>query len=544
MAFVGPSEVPPDTSLPCPSPISAWTGTIGDLVITRGVDVDGNGDIVLCGYFNSDAADLDPTDGVDRRTAIGATPDVYVVKVRADGSYAWGYTAGSPARSNVANGIAIDPLGRIVAGGTFGQTVDFDPTEETDEHTSVGEYSAFVTWLAGDGTYLSTVTFGGPGDVQLRGVAVDREGAVLVVGLFYYEIDFDPGPGVDWRWGVGDIFISKLGPDGTQQWTHTIGGPAYDAAEHVTVDSQDNIYVTGIFRGTVDFDPSDGQDEHGVVGYPDIFVTKFHGDGSYAWTRTYNASYRASDDMLTVAHDGGCILTGMFDGTVDFDPTEGVDERTVTPGPDPYEETDIFLTKINSDGSYAWTYTLGGPNLDAGRAVAVSEDGAVFLAAEYRETVDFDPGPSVDLHVADAVSDGSVTKMQPDLSYGWTRTVNGSQNELVQHLEADQQGALYVVGRFTAPYVDFQVGCEVDVHDPHVLWSTDTFITKFVCPDLSADFDGDGVVDLRDAAHFQMCFTDEGPTTCGDGCSRLDLHPDDDIDLDDFFEFQSLLTGP
>ena len=79
---------------------------------------------------------------------------------------------------------------------------------------------------------------------------------------------------------------------------------------------------------------------------------------------------------------------------------------------------------------------------------------------------------------------------------------------------------------------------------PPNLGSAFPFVAKFVCPELTADLDGDGRVDLRDFAEFQACFTDEGPTTCGTGCSRLDLDPDDDIDLSDFLDFKAALTGP
>jgi hypothetical protein len=336
---LGSVDVSADLWLSCPNPISAWTGTMGDTVFTRGVDVAANGDVVLCGMFG-DGADLDPTKGVDQRHAIAGTLDMYVAKIHADGPYAWAYTVGSAATTNEASGVAIDPFGRIVVAGTFGDTVDFDPTEGIDEHTSEGAYSGFVTWLGSDGTYLSTITWGGSGHLQVGGVAVDGTGHVLVVGWFYDEIDFDPGPGVDWRSGRGDIFISKFAADGTREWTHTFYSPGFDSGRHVTVDSENNIYATGTFRGTVDFDPSDGQDEHTAVApYEDIFVSKFHPDGSYGWTRTYNASYRALDDVLGVTPGGGCILTGTFDGTVDFDPTEGVDQRTAMPGPIPMPTT-------------------------------------------------------------------------------------------------------------------------------------------------------------------------------------------------------------
>ena len=57
------------------------------------------------------------------------------------------------------------------------------------------------------------------------------------------------------------------------------------------------------------------------------------------------------------------------------------------------------------------------------------------------------------------------------------------------------------------------------------------------------DLDVNGRVDLRDAAHFQRCFTgaDGSLAPC---CEPADLNSDASIDLNDLSPFTSLLTGP
>ena len=60
------------------------------------------------------------------------------------------------------------------------------------------------------------------------------------------------------------------------------------------------------------------------------------------------------------------------------------------------------------------------------------------------------------------------------------------------------------------------------------------------------DYDGNGDVDLRDAARLQMCFDPQGPLQSGTCCPIFDLgpDPDDDVDLDDYAEFDAVMTGP
>ncbi len=119
------------------------------------------------------------------------------------------------------------------------------------------------------------------------------------------------------------------------------------------------------------------------------------------------------------------------------------------------------------------------------------------------------------------------------------------QRESLSWIAVDPFGGVAVVGNYANfQGADFDPGCEVVERRMHAEYRSDKFIVKLICPELSSDFDGDGDTDLYDFAAFQTCFTDEAPTTCNPGCSRLDLDPDDDIDLLDLSFFTDTLTGP
>jgi len=72
--------------------------------------------------------------------------------------------------------------------------------------------------------------------------------------------------------------------------------------------------------------------------------------------------------------------------------------------------------------SYAWTATLRSSGDEAVSALAVDEDGNVYLAGWYENLVDFDPSPDVDTHVCNGGRDIFVTRLNADGSYGWTWT--------------------------------------------------------------------------------------------------------------------------
>jgi len=96
-------------------------------------------------------------------------------------------------------------------------------------------------------------------------------------------------------------------------------------ANSITLDTEGNIYTTGYFGGTVDFDPSEEEyNLNGCVGKcSNTFISKLSSDGSfigaYQFENGENSwSYASS---ITLDTEGNIYTTGYFRGTVDFDPS-------------------------------------------------------------------------------------------------------------------------------------------------------------------------------------------------------------------------------
>ena len=127
----------------------------------------------------------------------------------------------------------------------------------------------------------AVAVFGGTSYDYGYSVAVDSSGNVYTAGLFYGTVDFDPGSGTENRTAVGgaDAYLLKLDSSGDYAWLAVFGDINSEIAEGVAVDSSGNVYVTGYFGGTVDFDPGSGTDNHTSTGYNDVFVLKLDSSG-------------------------------------------------------------------------------------------------------------------------------------------------------------------------------------------------------------------------------------------------------------------------
>lgn len=118
---------------------------------------------------------------------------------------------------------------------------------------------------------------------------------------------FDPGAGVFNLTSVdnpstannqNDIFISKVDADGNFVWAKQLGGIDLKDATAVGVDAAGNVYTTGFFYGTVDFDPGVGVSNLTSIGYSDIFISKLDASGNFVWAKQMGKVQLTTMDMV------------------------------------------------------------------------------------------------------------------------------------------------------------------------------------------------------------------------------------------------------
>jgi len=465
------------------------SGMFGIFNDGKDVITDADGNVYFAGVFEG-SVDFDPTAGTDVHTAPSGA--VFVTKLNADGSYGHTYTFGSI--YTISANIALDADDNLYVFGDFRGTVDFDPTIGVDMHASEGGgQDIFLTKVNEDGTYGYTYTIGersqelGAQSEEAGGIAITDSGDVYITGIFRYVVDFDPTAGEDLhtssRFGsfgsfFPDVFLTKINADGSYGYTHTFGGYDRDQGYGIALDSDENIYITGYFEDTADFDPTAGEDFHTSNGGRDIFITKIYANGSYAYTQSLGGSGYDTASNIEIDGDNNVYVVGSFSDSVDFDYAAGTDIHTSNGG------FDIFFTKIESDGTYGYTYTAGGIGEDIGKHIAIDFFGAVYITGGFTEVVDFDYTANTDNHTSNGGSDFFLTKVNADGSYEYTRTFGGAAGDRCGagypdhhgcYIAVNTLGHVYIVGRFSDT-IDFNPGSGVDNVTSSVFASA--FITK------------------------------------------------------------------
>ena len=369
--------------------------------------IDKTDNIFIMGNFSFEI-DLDPTGNTDQIT--GKSDNIFLVRINSDGTYGGKLTWGNESSDQLSihiNALTIDENNDLIFVGTFAYTGDFDPTSGTDTRTAtVWTINSYVTKVSSGFSYLWTKTYGGESTgstSNIYDIKCDSSGNVYLNGSFHGTVDFDPGSGkANKTASSNDIYILKLNGEGIYQ-NAFIFNKLYNSywgfSPRIAIDSSGNIFMAGCYTGAIDFDPTSGTDTRTATGAYDIFITKLLPDGSYCWTYnigTSDPSEKANDTATGIVVDssGDIYITGSFEYTADFDAGSSVETHSAV------DEDDIFMMKLNQDGTYKWSKIIGGVKPDYATGLCLDAAGDIFITGYFNGTVDFNPTVSTDNRTA------------------------------------------------------------------------------------------------------------------------------------------------
>jgi len=326
----------------------------------------GDGKILVGGYFASDNITIGAF--TLQNSAVGFD-DAFIAKYDSSGNVLWAQSIGGSSDEK-AFSVAADASGNVYTTGYFRNTVDFDPGSGVFNLTSAGGGDIFISKLDNSGNFVWARAIGGtPANAIDKGnaIALDNSGNVYTTGRFLNTVDFDPGAGVFniTAAGEGDVFISKLNSSGNFVWAIAMGGTDGEEGLSIALDASENIYTTGGFEETADFDPGAGVFNLTSNGYSDIFISKLDNAGSFIWAKAMGGTNPEGGESIALDAFGNVYTTGQFLGTVDFNPGSGVNNLTSAGG------RDIFISKLDNAGNFVWAKRMGGTDWDAGYSIAI-----------------------------------------------------------------------------------------------------------------------------------------------------------------------------
>lgn len=347
---------------------------------------------------------------------------------------------------NNPNAVITDASGNVYMTGGYTGTSDFDPGASTVNLTSNGNKDIFITKFDIAGNYVWAKSIGNSGDDVGLSIAVDASGNVYITGYYQGTVDFDPDAGVTNLGGSGthNSFIAKYSSTGTLVWAYAItGSDVYSAG--IALDASNNVYITGYYQGTVDFDPSGNVANQANAGVFDIFIAKYSSTGGYIWAKGIGGNGYEQAVGITMDASSNLYITGYFGtATLDFDPGTGTANLTRQGG------IDMFIAKYDASGNYVWADDIGGaagnPNV---RSIVLDASANVHVAGTITGTVDFDPSAASSPLSTSSSTDVFFAKYTSAGAYVWAKTIAGSGPDECYAIAVDASSNVYITGNFS-----------------------------------------------------------------------------------------------
>ncbi|MBK8145447.1 MAG: SBBP repeat-containing protein [Bacteroidetes bacterium] len=369
--------------------------------------------------------------------------------------------------------ISTDPYGNIIIGGYFESMIDFDPGPAVLNLAN----GFFILKLDANGNFIWAKEING-GQCNVESIGHDIFGNIYFTGYFMGFVDFDPGVGNYTLSNIGgwlmddNIFVLKLDSSGNFLWVRELGaqGSTDEEAHCLTIDNVGNVYTTGYFNSTADFDPGPAIYNLSPLAQVNAFISKLDMNGNFVWAKAIGSSFGRS---IAVDSSNNVCITGWFSGTTDFDP-----------GPLVYNLSsnglyDAFILKLNSNGDFSWVKQIGSSGYDAIQSISTDMQGNVYTFGGVSDTVDFDPGVTQFILSSNGNS-YFVLKLDSNGNFVWVEQfAENAASYWRNKMNVKPNGSIYLTGMYNG-IGDFDPG--IAVNNLPTFGSEDLFILKMnVC---------------------------------------------------------------
>ncbi len=275
--------------------------------------------------------------------------------------------------------------------------------------------------------HLWSQRFGDAGTQNGYAVATDAAGNVYLAGQFQGTANF--GGGVLTSLGGGDIFLAKFSPAGAYLWAKRYGDASFQVGWALATDASGNVFMAGHFVGSVDFG---GGPLSSTAGGQDVFLAKLDANGSHLWSKRFGDSDTQTAADLATDASGNVFFAGFFSGSIDFG------------GGGLSGSQDIFLAKLDANGSHVWSQDFGDGFMQSCQGVAADGSGNVYICGQYEGSVNFGgltltPNDEADVYLA---------KFNAAGAHQWSQSFGSGFTETAGGVATDPAGNVYFAGTF------------------------------------------------------------------------------------------------
>ena len=254
----------------------------------------------------------------------------------------------------------------------------------------------------------------------------------------------------------------------TTDWVKSFGGTESDKGISIGTDSSGNVYISGYYNTSADFDQITLTNNNASGTNKENFVAKLDSNGNVLWAIPGgNQSGGCCDDRALGMHvtpGGDVFITGTFWSSY-YLGVRGAPGTIDVPGSQRNAHDNSLLAKIDTDGNPQWVIGFGGDNTSGGCSwpiydaddhsydVKVDSDGFIYVTGFFSGyDADFDGFTITNPEWGnDCQPMGYIGKLDSNGTWLWVDKFDGIKDQRGSRdnrLAIDQFSNIYVVGGF------------------------------------------------------------------------------------------------
>lgn len=375
-----------------------WSKSFGgsEQDVGRSLAIDSNNNLIICGSIRATAVF-----GTFSLTSNGEE-DAFLAKLNTFGEVLWAFNIGSNTYDWF-NDVVVARDNSIYVSGNL-SIADFDPSANVTMSQAINQ-DVVVAKYDANGNFLIVKTMSGPTNFELgEKLTLDTKDNIILIGFYTKTLDFDPSANTFniTSNGMRDMFLAKYDANLNFIWAKGFGGTADDEARTVVVDAFDNIYFSGIFKNTVNFDPSATSKILTSRGDNDTFISKFDSSGKLIWIEQIGSTL-ADGSRGLVLNNNDLYIGGSFNSTVQFG--NSLTDALVSNG-----GLDVFIAKYDTNGVRKWTEHFGSVTDDLCYGLNFHGSEKLYVIGNFTNTIDFDLSAANSFLTSDGGTDGFIAK--------------------------------------------------------------------------------------------------------------------------------------
>jgi hypothetical protein len=363
------------------------------------MEIDRDENVYFTGSFG-DTLDFDPGPATQKIGSKG-TQDGFITKLDSSGNWIWTKLIGNKNATAFVSTITIDNADNIITSVPFSGTLIINSFAKIDTFTSTNYNKILICKMNVNGNFIWSKSFSSNEKVNISAIKTDDAGNIYSCGEFKGTTDFNPSGGIDnlvcSQATYQDIFCSKLNASGNFVWVKQLAGKGNKYVNSVAVDKNENVYLTGAFSDSLDFDPGSGKIFlHNYAR--DSYICKLDKSGNYSWAYQIGGNPTFEDGINVIVNNNSDIyVTGLFTGFCDFDFQTGTKYLYAE-----NEGTSMYYGKYSTNGELIWIkqVDMNVPPKEFSYGVfpnniAFDDNGHVYIAGIFDFSADFNPGKDI-----------------------------------------------------------------------------------------------------------------------------------------------------